>query len=149
MIQIVETDLPIEAVTQSVAQELGGGMGALATFVGTVRNNAQGHQIQHLEYSAYKPMAEAEMQRIAHEVRERWGVPCAIAHRLGLLEVGQASIVVAVAAPHRKEAFEACWWAVDEVKSRVPIWKKEVAIDGSWWVEDPVTAPHMTPNAES
>jgi molybdopterin synthase catalytic subunit len=148
MIQIVETELPIEAVTQAVVQELGGAMGGLVTFVGTVRNNAQGHQIRHLEYSAYKPMAEAEMRRIANEVRERWGVPCAIAHRLGVLEVGQASIVVAVAAPHRKEAFEACWWAVDEVKSRVPIWKKEVAADGSWWVEDPLTAPLTTSKVE-
>ena len=138
MIQIVETELPIEAVTQAVVQDLGGAMGGLATFVGTVRNNAQGQQIQHLEYSAYKPMAQAEMQRIADEVRARWGVPCAMAHRLGLLHVGQASIVVAVAAPHRKEAFAACQWAVDEVKSRVPIWKKEVATDGSWWVEDPL-----------
>lgn len=140
MIEIVETELPIEAVTQAVVQELGGGMGGLATFVGTVRNNAQGHQIQRLEYSAYKPMALAEMQRIADEVRERWGVCCAMAHRLGVLQVGESSIVVAIAAPHRKEAFEACRWAVDEVKARVPIWKKEIATDGSWWVEDPLAA---------
>lgn len=141
MIRIVEDELPIEEVTRAAAQELGGGMGGVVTFVGTVRNNAQGHQIQHLEYSAYLPMAEAEMQRIAAEVKEKWDLPCAIAHRLGLLSVGQASIVVAVAAPHRKQAFEACWWAVDAVKARVPIWKKEVAVDGSWWVEDPVKRP--------
>jgi molybdopterin synthase catalytic subunit len=140
MIEIVESELPIEAVSQAVTGELGGGMGALATFVGTVRDNAQGHSILHLEYTAYKPMAEAEMRRIANEVRERWGVPCAMAHRIGLLEVGQASIVVAVAAPHRKEAFAACWWAVDEVKARVPIWKKEVSTTGFWWVEDPVNS---------
>ncbi|HEY0073667.1 MAG TPA: molybdenum cofactor biosynthesis protein MoaE [Abditibacteriaceae bacterium] len=140
MIEIVESELPIEAVSQAVSDELGGGMGALATFVGTVRDNAQGHSILHLEYTAYKPMAEAEMRRIANEVRERWGVPCAMAHRIGLLEVGQASIVVAVAAPHRKEAFAACWWAVDEVKARVPIWKKEVSTSGFWWVEDPVNS---------
>lgn len=138
MIEIVESELPVEAVSQAVMDEVGGSMGALATFVGTVRDNAQGHQILHLEYSAYKPMAIAEMQRIADEVRNRWGVPCAMAHRIGLLEVGQASIVVAVAAPHRKEAFAACWWAVDEVKARVPIWKKEVATTGFWWVEDPL-----------
>jgi molybdopterin synthase catalytic subunit len=72
-----------------------------------------------------------------------------MAHRLGLLEVGQASIVVAVAAPHRKEAFEACWWAVDEVKSRVPIWKKEVAIDGSWWVEDPLNSTNAMPDSQN
>ena len=143
MIEIVEGELPIEAVTCAVRAELGGGMGALAIFVGTVRDNAQGHQILHLEYSAYKPMAEAEMRRIAGEVRERWGVPCAMAHRVGLLKVGEDSIVVAVAAPHRKEAFAACWWAVDEVKARVPIWKKEVATDGFWWVDDP-SIPSVT-----
>ena len=138
MIEIVETELPVEAVSQAVAKELGGGMGALAPFVGTVRNNAQGHEILRLEYSCYKPMAEAEMRRVADEVRERWGVPCAMAHRVGVLEVGEASIVVAVGAPHRKDAFAACWWAVDEVKARVPIWKKEVSTSGFWWVEDPV-----------
>lgn len=141
MIEVVETPLSVEAASRAVAEELGEAMGALATFVGTVRNHSQGHQIQHLEYSAYKPMAEAEMYRIAAEVRERWNVPCAIVHRVGLLQIGEASIVVAVAASHRKEAFAACWWAVDEVKARVPIWKREVATDGSWWVEDPVTAP--------
>lgn len=147
MIEIVENELPVGAVSQAVMQELGGGMGALATFVGVVRDNAQGHQILHLEYSCYKPMAEAEMRRIAGEVRDRWGVPCAMAHRIGRLEVGHASIVVAVAAPHRKEAFAACWWAVDEVKARVPIWKKEVSTSGFWWVEDPLNAPTPSQNS--
>lgn len=139
MIQIVETELPITEVSQAAMQELGGGAGAVVTFVGTVRDNSLGHSIQYLEYSAYEPMAEAEMRRIAGEVRERWNLPCAIVHRLGRLQVGEASIVVAVASPHRKEAFEACHWALDEVKTRVPIWKKEVANDGFWWVEDPAS----------
>ena len=138
MIQIVETELPISEVTQAAHAALGGGAGAVVTFVGTVRDNSLGHSIQYLEYSAYEPMAEAEMRRIVAEVRERWKLPCAMAHRLGRLQVGEASIVVAVASAHRKAAFEACHWAVDEVKTRVPIWKKEVAVDGFWWVEDPV-----------
>ena len=141
MIQIVETELQVGEVARAAGEELGGGAGAAVTFVGTVRNISQGHSIQYLEYSAYKPMAEAEMRRIADEVRERWGLSCAMAHRVGRLQIGEASIVVAVASPHRKEAFEACQWAVDEVKSRVPIWKKEVASDGFWWVEDPVGGP--------
>ncbi len=138
MIQIVETELPISEVTRAASAELGDGAGAVVTFVGTVRNLSLGHRIQYLEYSAYEPMAKAEMQRIVGEVHRRWALPCAMAHRLGRLQVGEASIVVAVASAHRKEAFEACHWAVDEVKSRVPIWKKEVAVDGFWWVEDPL-----------
>jgi molybdopterin synthase catalytic subunit len=123
MIEISETELQVEEVAQAAGEELGGGAGAAVTFVGTVRNRSQGHTIQYLEYSAYKPMAEAEMRRIAAEVRERWGLSCAMAHRIGRLQIGEASIVVAVASAHRTEAFEACRWAVDEVKSRVPIWK--------------------------
>jgi len=149
MITIVETELPIEAVTRAAASSLGGAAGGLVTFVGTVRDNSQGRTIEYLEYSAYKPMAEAEMRRIADEVRTRWGLPCAISHRLGRLRIGEASIVVAVAAPHRKEAFDACHWAVDEVKARVPIWKKEVATDGYWWVEDPLAAPPRVAQASS
>ena len=137
MIAIVEKEIEVAAVSQAVTDELGGGAGAIVTFVGTVRNHSQGHTIEYLEYSAYQAMAEAEMQRIANEVRGRWGLPCSMVHRVGRLVVGEASIVVVVASAHRKEAFEACHWAVDEVKSRVPIWKKEVAVDGYWWVEDP------------
>jgi molybdopterin synthase catalytic subunit len=141
MIEITETELPIADVTRAVTEALQGGAGAVVTFVGTVRNHSQGHQIHYLEYSAYKPMAQAEMRRIAGEAHERWNLPCAMAHRIGRLEIGEASIVVAVASAHRKAAFEACHWIVDEVKARVPVWKKEVAVDGYWWVEDPVAGP--------
>jgi molybdopterin synthase catalytic subunit len=141
MIEITESELPVAAVSNAASDALNGGAGAVVTFVGTVRNHSQGHQIHYLEYSAYKPMAEAEMRRIAEEARERWNLPCAMAHRVGRLEIGEASIVVAVASAHRKAAFEACHWIVDEVKSRVPIWKKEVAVDGYWWVEDPLNGP--------
>src|SRR6476469_10032954 len=115
MIAILDTELTVTDATHAVSEELEGGAGAVVTFVGTVRNNSQGHRIQYLEYSAYKPMAEAEMRRIADEVRERWVLPCAMLHRVGRLEVGEASIVVAVASGHRTEACEACHWAVDEV----------------------------------
>ncbi|MDQ3814037.1 MAG: molybdenum cofactor biosynthesis protein MoaE [Armatimonadota bacterium] len=141
MIAIVEGELPINDVVRAVEAAQGGAMGALVTFVGTVRNYSMGHTIEYLEYSAYKPMAEKQMRQIAREVHERWGLPCAMAHRVGRLHVGEASIVVAVAAPHRKEAFAACHYAVERVKESVPIWKKEVATDGSWWVEDPLSLP--------
>lgn len=141
MIAVVEHELSVNDVVQWVETETGGAAGAVVTFLGIVRNNSQGHKIQYLEYSAYKPMAEREMQRIADEVRERWNFPCAIVHRVGRLEIGEASVVIAVAAPHRGAAFEACHYAIDRVKQTVPVWKKEVAEDGFWWVEDPVAGP--------
>jgi molybdopterin synthase catalytic subunit len=97
-----------------------------------------------LEYQAYKPMAILEMAKISKEVQSRWGFPCAILHRVGRLEIGEASVVIAVAAPHRGEAFDACRYAIDRVKETVPVWKKEVAADGYWWVEDPLQSLSKT-----
>ena len=141
MIAILDEELPIDQIVQAAQDADPGAAGAVVTFLGTVRNNSQGHSIEYLEYEAYRPMAQQEMERIAAEVRERWGFPCSMAHRLGRLQIGEVSVVIAVASPHRKAAFEACHWAIDRVKESVPIWKKEVATDGYWWVEDPVKAP--------
>ena len=135
MIAILETELPLDEAVRSVQ---GAHHGAVATFLGVVRNHSEGHSIQYLEYSAYIPMAEREMRAIALEVQERWSTPCAILHRVGRLSVGEAGLVVATASPHRKEAFMACEYAVERIKQSVPIWKKEVAVDGFWWVNDPV-----------
>jgi molybdopterin synthase catalytic subunit len=111
--------------------------GGVVVFVGAVREHARGHQIRFLEYEAYPAMAEREMERIAAEACTRWpGSRVAIAHRVGHLEVGELAVVVAGAAPHRAEAFEACRFAIDTLKERVPIWKKEVATDGAYWVDD-------------
>jgi molybdopterin synthase catalytic subunit len=102
-----------------------------------VRDEARGRAIRHLEYESYPEMAEREMQKISDEAAERWpGVKVAIAHRAGHLEVGELAVVIAAAAPHRAEAFEACRFAIDTLKRTVPIWKKEVATDGEFWVED-------------
>jgi molybdopterin synthase catalytic subunit len=136
--------LNAEIVTQAAENALQGGAGAVVTFVGAVRNHAKGpdgatHSVDYLEYSAYETMARREMQRIADEVKAKWNLPCAIYHRLGRLQIGEASVIIAVASAHRAVAFEVCHWAIDEVKVRVPIWKKEVACDGIWWVEDPVS----------
>lgn len=149
MILLTEDELQPSEVAAAALGALGGGAGGLVTFVGVVRDNADGHQIEFLEYSAYPEMAVAEMTRIAGEALERWGLHCAIAHRLGRLQIGEASIVVSVAAPHRKEAFEACHWALDEVKSRVPIWKKETSTSGHWWVEDPLQKPRLAEKTSS
>ncbi|MCG8591635.1 MAG: molybdenum cofactor biosynthesis protein MoaE [Proteobacteria bacterium] len=111
--------------------------GGVVTFVGAVRDRARGHDIRYLEYEAYPEMAEREMDKIAQQASERWpGVRVAIAHRVGHLEVGDLAVVIAAAAPHRAEAFEACRFAIDTLKQTVPIWKKEVATDGEYWVDD-------------
>jgi molybdopterin synthase catalytic subunit len=134
MIALLETELSLDEAIRSVQDAH---HGAVATFIGVVRNHSEGHSIQYLEYSAYRPMAEREMRAIAGEVQERWSTPCAILHRIGRLEVGEASLVVAVASPHRKAAFAACEYVVERIKQTVPVWKKEVAVDGFWWVNDP------------
>jgi molybdopterin synthase catalytic subunit len=131
---ISEHPLDPDEVARRVA---GPERGGVVTFVGAVRDHARGHSIRFLEYEAYAPMAEREMERIASEAAERWpGVRVAMAHRVGHLEVGEAAVVIVAAAPHRAEAFEACRFAIDTLKERVPIWKKEVAKDGAYWVDD-------------
>jgi molybdopterin synthase catalytic subunit len=130
------SDGPID-VGKVVARVSGPGMGGIVTFIGAVRNRARGRDIRHLEYESYPEMAEREMQRIADEAAERWpGTRIAIAHRAGHLEIGDVAVVVAAAAPHRVAAFEACRYAIDTLKETVPIWKKEVATDGEYWVDD-------------
>jgi molybdopterin converting factor subunit 1 len=129
-----ERPLDVGAV---MARVTGPGMGGVVTFVGTVRDRARGRSIRHLEYEAYPEMAEREMQKIADEAGRRWpDARVAIAHRAGHLEVGEIAVVVAAAAPHRAEAFAACRFAIDTLKETVPIWKKEVASDGEYWVDD-------------
>jgi molybdopterin synthase catalytic subunit len=130
------SDRPLDAGAV-VARVKGPDMGGVVTFLGTVRDHARGRSIRHLEYEAYPGMAEREMGKIAAEVRERWpGARVAIAHRVGHLEVGEVAVVVAAAAPHRAEAFAACRHAIDTLKETVPIWKKEFAADGDYWVDD-------------
>ena len=130
------SDEPLD-VSQAVARVNGPGMGGIVTFVGAVRDNARGREIRHLEYEAYPEMAEREMQKIADEAAERWpGCAVSIGHRAGHLEVGDLAVVIAAAAPHRAEAFAACRFAIDTLKETVPIWKKEVATDGEYWVDD-------------
>ncbi|MDG2334243.1 MAG: molybdopterin converting factor subunit 1 [Myxococcota bacterium] len=131
---ISEKPLDEAAVAARVA---GLDTGGVVTFVGTVRDRARGHEIEFLEYEAYPEMAEREMEKIADEAAERWpGTRVAIAHRVGHLVIGDAAVVVVACAPHRGEAFEACRFAIDTLKVTVPIWKKEKAVDGAYWVDD-------------
>ena len=123
--------------SEVVARVAGDDTGGVVSFVGTVRDHARGQRIRYLEYEAYPEMAEREMQKIVDEAAKRWpGARVAIAHRTGHLEIGDAAVVVAACAPHRGEAFEACRYAIDTLKQTVPIWKKEVAENGEYWVDD-------------
>jgi molybdopterin synthase catalytic subunit len=116
--------------------------GGVATFLGLVRNHHGGRQVLRLEYSAYEPMAEAEAQRILDEAETRWPVRVLLEHRLGDLAIGDAAVAVAAAAAHRAEAFEACRHVIEELKMRVPIWKKEYYADGSMvWVDPTAVKP--------
>jgi molybdopterin synthase catalytic subunit len=110
--------------------------GGIACFTGAVRDLQDGRAVARLEYSAYGAMAEAECERIVREAEARW--PCAVAlqHRIGTLAVGEAAVAVAAASAHREEAFAACRYVIEEVKRRVPIWKREVFADGRVeWVD--------------
>lgn len=112
------------------------GAGAMALFSGVVRDRTGARRVKFLEYEAHEPMAEAKMCEIAAEVRRRWPdvKRVAIAHRIGRLEIGESSVLIAVSSPHRRQAFEACQFAIDTLKQTVPIWKKEYFEDGEVWV---------------
>ena len=112
--------------------------GAVDIFLGIVRNENNGRAVDHLVYDAYPSMAEKTMFALAEEAQNRFELAaCAILHRTGRLEIGETSLVVAVSARHRAASFEAGHWLVNEVKRRVPIWKKEVWADGAEWIEGP------------
>jgi molybdopterin synthase catalytic subunit/molybdopterin converting factor small subunit len=128
------TERPLDAAEVSRVVE-DPACGAVVTFVGAVRRENEGREVDYLEYEAYPGMAEEKMAEIAGEIEARWGITrVAMAHRLGRCDVGEPSIVIAVASGHRREAFEACHYAIDRVKEIVPIWKREVWRDGAVWI---------------
>ena len=116
--------------------------GAVVLFVGTVRNHNKGRKVLYLEYEAYPEMAVAEMQRIEQEALTRFAVSSVVlVHRTGRLEIGEASVVAAVASAHRADALDACRFVIDTLKARVPIWKKEVFEGGEVWIEGAGESP--------
>ncbi len=118
------------------------GAGAVCTFHGVTRDHNLGREVGHLEYEAYPAMALPALDRIAADIAARWpGARAALVHRVGRLEIGEASVVIAVSAPHRAAAFEACRYAIDALKTTVPIWKKEVWADGEAWIEGVAPSP--------
>lgn len=137
MIDVRITDTPLE-LSGLVAFCSDDASGGIATFLGVARNSSsmrEGAGVVRLEYEAYIPMAERELAAIAHEATERFAVnSVAVHHRLGRLEIGESAVVAAVGAPHRAAAFDACRYVIEELKKRVPIWKREVFHDGGEWV---------------
>jgi molybdopterin synthase catalytic subunit len=118
------------------------GDGAVVTFAGLVRNHNQGRQVRFLEYEAYEPLAIRALQRIVDEARELWrGASVSVHQRRGRLEIGEASIVIAAASPHRADAFAACRYTIERVKQIVPIWKREHFDGGDVWLEGATADP--------
>jgi molybdopterin synthase catalytic subunit len=133
IIQLTREPLDRNALVEAVTHA---SVGGIVIFEGVVRDNARGKQVRYLEYDAYIEMAKEQIRAIVAEAERRWGVErVAVAHRFGRLEIGEASVIIVVATPHRAEAFEACHYIIDTLKTTVPIWKKEVATDGEEWVE--------------
>lgn len=109
--------------------------GAIVTLDGFVRRFTKGRETLFLEYEAYQPMAIKEMEKLGALAREKFDIAhIGVVHRLGKLEIGETSVVISVAAPHRRAAFEACEWLIVELKRTVPIWKKEIYADGETWI---------------
>ena len=130
--KLVDGPLDISAVLHEVESPEAG---AVASFVGTVRRSSRGREVQYLEYEAYEEMAEPLLARLGADLTERHGL-CALAvhHRLGRVEVGEASVVIAVSAPHRSAALDACREAIETLKTTIPLWKKEVYAGGEEWI---------------
>ena len=131
--------LDIATLLQSVNA---GGAGAVATFLGLVRDRNQGRRVLHLVYEAYEPLAERTLAHIVDEARGHWpAVALAIHHRVGTLAIGEASVAIAAASPHRADAFAACRYAIERVKQIVPIWKHEYFEGGDVWIEGATADP--------
>jgi molybdopterin synthase catalytic subunit len=132
-VEIVDAPIPAEAI---VAEIKAGGDGAVCVFDGIVRDNTRGRRTLYLDYEAYREMALEQMRGLADEAVKRYGVrDVAMVHRLGRLQVGETSVLIAVASAHRAAAFDACRWLIDTLKKTVPIWKKETFVDGAIWAD--------------
>jgi molybdopterin synthase catalytic subunit/molybdopterin converting factor small subunit len=131
---LVLTDQPL-SLDAAVDEVRNARAGAIATFTGTVRKESRGRDVRYLEYEAYAEMAAGVMSQLAAKLKESYDVhEIAIHHRTGRVEIGDASVVIAVSAPHRQDALAACKDAIDELKETVPLWKKEVYEGGEEWI---------------
>ena len=129
---ISDAPLDVETCREQVNHP---GAGGQVIFVGTVRNQTKGKSVVRLEFESYEPMAIKEMQKIADTIQERWqALKIALHHRVGILDIEDIAVIIAVSTPHRDKAFAACQYAIDTLKETVPIWKKEIFEDGEVWV---------------
>ncbi len=128
-----------------------GSDGAVTSFLGLVRNHNLGRRVHHLEYEAYEPLALRAFERISDEIASRWpDVTLALHHRIGRIEIGEASVAIAAASPHRGHAFSACRYAIERVKQIAPIWKREFFDGGDVWIEGATADPEdATARAEA
>jgi molybdopterin synthase catalytic subunit len=141
LVAITDKPLDLDALTRALERD-GTGDGAVTSFAGMVRNQNQGRRVSFLEYEAYEPLAVRALNRIVDEAREAWpGARLAVHHRVGRLELGEASIVIVAASPHRADAFAACRYAIERVKQIVPIWKHEHFEGGDVWLEGATADP--------
>jgi molybdopterin synthase catalytic subunit len=145
---LIHSAIDMTAVVRDVRA---GQDGAIVTFDGFVRNESHGRPTLYLEYEAYEPMALAKMKEISQLIREKFAIHrLAIVHRLGHLDIGETSVFIAVSAPHRAAAFDACRFAIDTLKRTVPIWKKEYFQDGAVWADGELPpAPPSAPKSAS
>ena len=132
LFEIVQDPISLDEVVSRLVDPA---IGAVVTFVGTVRGDTDGRQVLYLEYEAYPEMAEQVLAQVADEVRARWTdvQQVAIVHRVGRLQVGEVAVVIALSAAHRRQTFDALRYAIDRIKEIAPIWKKEVWADGAEW----------------
>ncbi len=144
MIHLVRQPIDVSALIGAVSAA---GRGAIATFIGLVRDHHGGRGVVELEYSAYEPMANAAIGAILEEAAGRWPVSVGLRHRLGRLAIGDVAVAIAVGAGHRAEAFEACRFVIEAVKERVPIWKRERYADGTEAWVDPSASGGVRPVA--
>jgi len=145
---LVHSPIDVTAVVRDVRADQDG---AIVTFDGFVRNESHGRPTLYLDYEAYEPMALSKMREIGLLAREEFAIHrIAIVHRLGRLQIGETSVFIAISAPHRAAAFEACQFAIDTLKRTVPIWKKEYFEDGAVWADGELPpAPPSAPKCAS
>ena len=138
--RVTHRPLDVAAISATVADAA---CGALATFVGLVREENAGRRVLWLDYEAYTPLAERAFVQIAEEAAARWpAIRLAIHHRIGRLAIGEASVMIAAASPHRRDAFAACRYAIERVKQIAPVWKHEHFDGGEVWIEGATADPH-------
>jgi molybdopterin synthase catalytic subunit len=142
LLAIGRAPLDLERVAGALATDASGADGAVVTFLGLVRNHNVGRRVRHLEYEAYEPLALKAFERIAAEIAGRWpSARLALHHRIGRLEIGEASIAIAARSAHRGDAYAACRYAIERVKQIAPIWKHEYFEGGDVWIEGATADP--------